>query len=118
MVGHGLGEDTDINVDVDVDNDNDVTLESLPSSSPSVTSAAGVTVWPMETLSNDGIVVSVGVVGVVVGVGGVDGHNDRSTYCVSSSKNLGTLYKMTKTATGIKNIQAFGLYLQQQNFRC
>ena len=40
-------------------------------------------------------------------------QSDRGSYLVSSSKNLGTLYKITKTATGIKNIQALGLYLEK-----
>ena len=39
-------------------------------------------------------------------------HNDRDSNLVSSSKNLGMLYKMTNTATGIRNIQALGLYLK------
>ncbi len=38
-------------------------------------------------------------------------HNDLDTNFVSSSKNLGTLYRITNTATGIRNIHAFGLYL-------
>ena len=121
MVLHGLGVDTDVDVNVNDDGDAIVPSARIVTSVTSarivtsVSSTATETISPKEALSNDVIVVSIGV-GVVVVVVVVGGHKDRSTYWVSSSKNLGTLYKMTNKATGIKNIQAFGLYLHKK--RC
>ena len=99
-VGHGSVVETPAEARV-------VEMTSLPLNNvtfPSMTSS--VTSYD----ASSDVVVTFDVTFVMRSVDAV-AHNDLDTNFVSSSKNLGTLYRTTNTATGIRNIHALGLYL-------